>query len=209
MSEQSDRFLLPYEYAHIRVRRHWMILLPPILKALAVITVAVFLLSRNPYSRPVDTVATVLIVAALAYLGWQVLQWRMDHFIVTSHRVLLANGVLTKRTAVMPLSKVTDMTYEQTPMGRMLRYGTFIFESAGQDQALSKVSYLPGGARQLYLQISDLLFGPYRRSGSGTPPGTTSESDYPTAHRPHQTQPLPLLERAPGDRGPGSADPGS
>ncbi len=154
----TDRYLIPGETAEIETIRHWMILARPVLKSLAVIAVALFLLSNDPYSMVLRNIVTLALLLVVGYLGYQILEWRMDHFVVTNRRVLLVSGVLTKKTAVMPLLKVTDLTYEQSPLARLLNYGTFIFESAGQDQALSRVSYLPGGPRQLYKQISELLF---------------------------------------------------
>jgi membrane protein YdbS with pleckstrin-like domain len=138
-----------------------MILMPAVLKSLAIIALALFFLSNDPYSMALDNIVLLVISAVLLYLAYQITQWWMDHFIVTNRRVLLVSGVLTKRTAIMPLMKVTDLTFEQTPAARVLQYGTFVFESAGQDQALSRVTHLPGGPRQLYLQITDLLFATY------------------------------------------------
>jgi len=154
----TERYLIPDERAEIETRRHWMILAGPVLKSLAVIAVAMFLLSSDPYSDTTRNIAALALLGVAGYLGYQIVEWRMDHFVVTNRRVLLVSGVLTKKTAVMPLLKVTDLTYEQTPIARILGYGTFLFESAGQDQALSRVSHLPGGPRQLYKQISELLF---------------------------------------------------
>jgi hypothetical protein len=42
-------------------------------------------------------------------------------------------------------------------MGRILGYGKFILESAGQDQALTNVDYLPY-PEQLYLEVCGLIF---------------------------------------------------
>lgn len=166
----TSRYLLPDERAAIETRRHWMILMLPVVKSLAIITIALFFLSGDQYSTGLRNLVTLVIVAVICYLTYQFVQWRMDHFVVTNRRVLLVSGVLTKRTAVMPLLKVTDMTYEQNPLARVLRYGTFVFESAGQDQALSRVTHLPGGPRQLYLQISVLLFANYGSTGKPVPP---------------------------------------
>jgi len=44
---------------------------------------------------------------------------------------------------MMPLAKVTDMSFQRPPMGRLLGYGEFIVESAGQNQALRIVDHLP------------------------------------------------------------------
>ena len=58
----------------------------------------------------------------------------------------------------MPLSKVTDLTFERTLDGRMLGYGTIIVESAGQIQALNQINYMPR-PEEIYEALSELIFG--------------------------------------------------
>jgi hypothetical protein len=58
---------------------------------------------------------------------------------------------------MMPLAKVTDMSFKRTIAGRMLGYGEFVLESAGQEQALSNVPYLPY-PEQLYLEVCEMIF---------------------------------------------------
>ena len=77
--------------------------------------------------------------------------WAVDYFVVTSHRFILTSGLFNRKVAMMPLVKVTDMTFQRSFLGRILGYGTFILESAGQDQALSTVDYIPY-PEQLYLR---------------------------------------------------------
>ncbi len=195
------RYLIPDERAEIETRRHWMILARPVLASLAAIAIAMFLLSSDPYSEVMRNVVALTLLGVAGYLGYQILEWRLDQFVVTNRRVLLVSGVLTKKTAVMPLLKVTDLTYEQTPLARILGYGTFIFESAGQEQALSRVSHLPGGPRQLYKQISELLFN-YTGIAAPPPPPirhytvevATGTSPGESAMRTHTTTPIPRLD---------------
>jgi hypothetical protein len=47
----------------------------------------------------------------------------------------------------------------------MLGYGTMIIESAGQIQALSRISYLPD-PEEVYEAISELVFGEKRQTPS-------------------------------------------
>ena len=70
---------------------------------------------------------------------------------------MLTTGVISRNVNMMPLAKVTDMSFQRSPMGRLLGYGEFILESAGQDQALSNVDYLPY-PEQLYLEVCGLIF---------------------------------------------------
>jgi Bacterial PH domain len=59
----------------------------------------------------------------------------------------------------MPLLRVTDMKYEQSALGRTLNYGTFVLESAGQDQALREVKHLPN-PNELYLRVVEEMYEP-------------------------------------------------
>ena len=63
--------------------------------------------------------------------------------VVTDQRIFEVSGVLTRKVASMPLTRVTDMTYRRSLLGRLLGYGDLIVESAGQDQALSHIDHLP------------------------------------------------------------------
>ncbi|MDQ3577268.1 MAG: PH domain-containing protein, partial [Actinomycetota bacterium] len=67
-------------------------------------------------------------------------------------------GVLTIKVLMMPISKVTDLTYKRTAFGRIFGYGTIVVESAGQIQALNNIEYLPR-PEQVYDAISELVFG--------------------------------------------------
>jgi hypothetical protein len=59
---------------------------------------------------------------------------------------------------MMPLTKITDLAVDRSLMGRMLGYGTIVLESAGQDQALSKLEFVPE-PESMYLDISTEAFG--------------------------------------------------
>jgi len=87
-----------------------------------------------------------------------VLSWWVERIVVTDKRILMTTGLFTTRVLMMPISKVTDLTYKRTVNGRMLGYGTMIVESAGQFQALNHIEYLPK-PEQVYDAISELVFG--------------------------------------------------
>jgi len=71
--------------------------------------------------------------------------------------MLLQTGLVTRKVNMMPLSKVTDMSFQRSSLGRILGYGEFILESAGQEQALRVVDHLPY-PEQLYLEVCGLIF---------------------------------------------------
>jgi hypothetical protein len=84
---------------------------------------------------------------------------------------MLTKGIFTHQVGMMPLTKVTDLTFERTLNGRMLGYGTMVIESAGQIQALNRIDFLPD-PEEVYEAISELVFGDKRQTRSYTLPGS-------------------------------------
>ena len=72
--------------------------------------------------------------------------------------MMLSRGLITHNLGMMPLSKVTDLTFERTVAGRMLGYGSIRIESAGQNQAFEHITYVPR-PEEVYEAISELVFG--------------------------------------------------
>jgi membrane protein YdbS with pleckstrin-like domain len=155
-----ERYLLPSERRVVAVRHHWARLCEPALSVLAGLVALFWIDHALPTGLPM--VRTVLLAGWLvlcARLVWCILQWREDWFVVTDRRLLVRSGLLTRRVSMMPLIKVTDLSFSRPPIGRLLGYGEFVIESAGQDQALRRIRHLPN-PDLLYFDVCDLLFGP-------------------------------------------------
>jgi uncharacterized membrane protein YdbT with pleckstrin-like domain len=86
------------------------------------------------------------------------MEWWVERIVVTDKRFMISSGVFETKVAMMPITKVTDLTYERTVLGRMFGYGTLVVESAGQIQALNRIEFLPN-PEQVYDAISELTFG--------------------------------------------------
>jgi membrane protein YdbS with pleckstrin-like domain len=153
-----NKYLLPHEHQVITVRKHPAVLLRPIGVTLLGLVIAA-VVSTTVAQHNADVVGFVWIVWAvlLVWLAYKVWEWSQDYFIVTSRRMLLATGVITRKVAMMPLVKVTDMSFQRSSLGRLLGYGEFILESAGQEQALRRVDHIPY-PEQLYLEVCGLIF---------------------------------------------------
>jgi len=139
-----QRFLLEGERVVVDVRQHWFVIAGPV----AFTLIALFFVMWVDARVRVDAgeIARVLWFAWFIMLGWmgfQIAQWRHDRFIATNKRLLMDYGLITQKIAMMPFIKVTDMSYRRTVPGRIFGYGDFVLESAGQDQALRKVGWVP------------------------------------------------------------------
>ncbi|WP_158885382.1 PH domain-containing protein [Amycolatopsis anabasis] len=154
-----DEYLLDTERRVIRIRRHWAYLMWDSFEAVALIAICVMVSYLLPPSmwvlQNVLWYAALLVVLRYAY---QVMEWWVERLVVTDKRFVMTTGVFTTKVLMMPISKVTDLTYERTWNGRMLGYGTMVVESAGQIQALNRIEYLPR-PEEFYDTISELVFG--------------------------------------------------
>jgi uncharacterized membrane protein YdbT with pleckstrin-like domain len=153
-----DEYLLPTERRVIRVRQHFASVLNDVLKTALFLLLLVVAQNYLPASVLVDNIAFYLALVAVVRFSVLTILWWIERIVITDKRVMLAQGFLVHKIAMMPLSKVTDLTVDRTVMGRMLGYGTIVLESAGQDQALSKVEFVPQ-PETIYLDISAVAFG--------------------------------------------------
>jgi membrane protein YdbS with pleckstrin-like domain len=151
-----NKYLLPREVEVARVRQHPAVLIPASALTLGGLLLAGILSATVLHGIPADVVWVAWLVLLLR-LAWKVLNWSVDYFVVTTERLLLTRGFLTRRVNMLPLTKIVDMSFERSFPGRLLGYGAFTVETAGKDQALRNVEFIPY-PEQLYLLICGMLF---------------------------------------------------
>jgi hypothetical protein len=162
LDRDLDRSLVPGERAIVAVRHHWLSLSREIGAAVAATVLAFVVDVKVPTSEGgpmlLHNLSLLLWWGTMGWLVWTWLNWRREWFVATDKRFLLFYGFIRRKVAMMPLTKVTDMTFDQSLLGRIVGYGTFVMESAGQGQALSVVAYVPN-AQVHYQAICSELFG--------------------------------------------------
>jgi uncharacterized membrane protein YdbT with pleckstrin-like domain len=98
----------------IRVRRHWAMLLPVLLQTVGIV-LGVFLLSLLVAGVPglwlVQSLLWYVAVGAVIRLAWKVLHWRHEVLIITDKRFMINSGIIKTKNSMMPITKVTDMSY--------------------------------------------------------------------------------------------------
>ncbi len=155
---EIDEYLLPTERRVIRVRQHWAVLAKAIVQTLLFVLLLVFLEQYLPSGAIIDNLTFYLALVAVLRFTVLVILWWIDLIVITDKRVMLAQGIITHNIGMMPLSKVTDLTFRRTLGGQILGYGTVVVESAGQIQALNELHYLPH-PEEVYEALSELVFG--------------------------------------------------
>ena len=128
------------EYDIAAVHRHWVAYWRVVLEGVAVVVLGWLYLdtaSRGSW------VFFWLAAAVLCHGSWLFICLQSDVFVVTNRRIFRVRGPLGRKFATLPAARIVDYSVNQTLIGRTLDYGHFVFESAGQDQALHEIRYVP------------------------------------------------------------------
>ena len=172
---ELDRYLTPAEKIVFRTRLHWVRILRPWLLFFVVLVLTGLLGSKasaqsslNGQQNNINGLLFLVVLGFLVFALWRTFEWYREWFVGTDRRLMLTLGVLTRKIAMIPLGKVTDMRYDRPPIGQLLGYGSFVLESAGQEQAFREVNFVPN-PDILYRRISEELFTPNARATSDRP----------------------------------------
>jgi uncharacterized membrane protein YdbT with pleckstrin-like domain len=156
---KDDRLLADDEELVVDTHPHWKALLVPAIAVPVVVGVAswgVFVMasfSGRQYAQIAVVVVAVLLLVWLSLLPW--LRWRTTRFIVTSRRVVIRSGVISRTGRDIPLTRVNDVTFTHGLLDRMLGCGTLLIESGGERGQLV-VNEIPH-VEKVQRQLSDLV----------------------------------------------------
>lgn len=160
-----DDYILPTERRILRVRGHWALLVKDILESALAMALLMAVDSYLPSSQVIDTLTWYAGLVVTLRLTILVLDWWIERIVITDKRVMMSTGIITHRVAMMPLRKVTDLTFQQTVIGRTLGYGTMVVESAGQIQGLNRIEYMPQ-PDEIYEALTEMIFGEKKQTRS-------------------------------------------
>ena len=134
-----DELLVEGEEVIEHKHPHWKMLIVPVLAFLVTVGLASYLaaLIRNQSWAPWGWL--VLGVLGLAVVVWltivPLIRWRTTHFVVTTRRVLVREGVISRQGIDIPMSRINSVRFRHNLLERMLGCGTLVIESAS-DEAL-------------------------------------------------------------------------
>jgi uncharacterized membrane protein YdbT with pleckstrin-like domain len=129
-----ERLLNQGEEIVVDVRPHPCVLAGPV--AWAVLFVAAAAVG-TVVDLPVvaDWVLVALVALALIHLLARYLRWRSTNLIVTTDRLVRRSGVMAKQGREIPLNHLSDISYHQSLLDRVIGAGDLLLESAGRDSA--------------------------------------------------------------------------
>jgi uncharacterized membrane protein YdbT with pleckstrin-like domain len=152
----QDRSLAVGEESVAILHPHWKTLVLPVVLTFLVVAVLLAGEVLIPANRGATIERLALAVVAIALLMWwlmfPILIWRTTVYEVTTKRMRLRDGILTRNGRDIPLSRITDVSFRKGVLDRLLGSGTLVVESAGEHGELT-LREIPHVER-----VSSLLF---------------------------------------------------
>ena len=139
---------------------HWLTVVVPTIFGLLLAAACVFIVIQTPDDETGNRIqwiaVAVLLLVAIPAVIVPYLRWRTTHYVITSHRVMVRRGILTKQGKDITLSKITDVSFQQTLLDRLIRAGSLHIESAG-DSPDENLTYIPNSnvVQQLINRLID------------------------------------------------------
>lgn len=157
----SRRLLNDGEYVVVSTRTHVKALLLPAFLLIVLAGVAGYVssfVSGSNRAQPL-LVAVIWVVALIVAFFWvfkPFLRWLTTTYTVTNRRLITRTGILSRRGHDIPLSRISDVSYEFGVWDRLLGCGTLVVSDASEQGRLE----LPDIPRveTVHLKISELLF---------------------------------------------------
>ncbi len=131
-----DPSLTQDEHLVLLLHPHWKTLIRPFAVAVLVIAIAliaeVLILSNSAAAVERLVVAAVAILAVMLWLIVPVLRWRTTTYELTTRRMRVRSGIVTRHGRDIPLARINDVSFEKGPLDRLLGSGRLVVESAGE-----------------------------------------------------------------------------
>jgi uncharacterized membrane protein YdbT with pleckstrin-like domain len=149
------------EHLVLRLHRHWKTVLMPLLVLAATVVALLVLLLVVPAVR--DNAAGRLALGAVAlvidivFVATPLLRWRTTTYELTSRRLRLRAGLLTRTGRDFPLTRISDVSFAQGLLDRILGCGRLVVESPGEhgQLVLTEIPNVQGVQATLFQLVED------------------------------------------------------
>jgi uncharacterized membrane protein YdbT with pleckstrin-like domain len=137
----NDRSLAVGEQPVAILHPHWKTLVAPVVMTFVVVAVLLAgeVLIPAGSGAAIERLA-IAVIAVLLLMWWLVipiLSWRTTVYELTTRRMRLRDGILTRSGRDIPLSRITDVSFRKGVLDRLFGCGTLVVESAGEHGELT------------------------------------------------------------------------
>ncbi len=133
-----DKSLIEGETVLYKARLHWIVLLWPFLigalvgiAGIGFLVGGVYHSARSGISGAMGVVGFVLFLGAIVLVAGGIVRRNATEIAVTSRRVLIKTGIVNRHTLELLLARIESISVNETPLGRMLGYGSVTLRGTG------------------------------------------------------------------------------
>ena len=143
-------------------RQHWFAVLAEtwafVIAAVIALAVLIWATSSNlaNLGGVIQVLALVVLLGALAYIGVKVWAWRNQEYLITTRRVIKAEGIFNKQMGDSSLEKVNDARLTQSWIGRIFDYGTLDILTASEAAETGLLNDFPMLAEPVKFKVAML-----------------------------------------------------
>lgn len=164
-----QKLLAQDEAIKYEMHPHWRALIGPIIVLVLDVFLGIFLMVISPWAW----LTWVIAAAMVFFLFWPTLfmflRWITTDYVFTDRRVIVRQGILSKRGRDVPLAKINNVSFYVPFLGRILNFGMLEIQSAGENDGLS-VKDVPN-VESIQRDVYELMEADdsRRRAGGSTP----------------------------------------
>ena len=149
------------EHLVLKLHQHWKTVLRPLLILAATVLALLFLLLLVPAVRDASVarlgLAAAAVVIVIVFVVGPLLRWRTTSYELTNRRLRLRAGILTRRGRDFPLTRISDVSFAQGVLDRVLGCGRLVVESPGEhgQLVLTEIPHVQDVQATLFQLVED------------------------------------------------------
>jgi uncharacterized membrane protein YdbT with pleckstrin-like domain len=149
------------EHLVLKVHQHWKTVLRPVLVfALIVVVLLVVLIFAAPVRHAAAArlaLGAAALVAAILWCARPLLRWWTTSYELTNRRLRLRAGIISRTGRDFPLTRISDVSFAQGLLDRMLGCGRLVVESPGEhgQLILSEIPHVQQVQATLFQLVED------------------------------------------------------
>jgi uncharacterized membrane protein YdbT with pleckstrin-like domain len=162
-----ENVLADEERVVLRLHPHWKTVLGAIIVFVLVVGLAAFGVAMSPWPVLDYVLLGLAVLLLILYPLRRFLRWMTTHYVFTTHRILLRQGILSRSGRDIPLDRINDVSFQHNLLERMLGCGTLTIESAGEHGqiVLTDIPHVERTQSVLYQLVEDADEAPEVRGG--------------------------------------------
>ncbi|MDI6734787.1 MAG: PH domain-containing protein [bacterium] len=120
------------EYKILEVKKHWIVLLRPLLLLGFFLLLTISLYKVEQDTRVVSIIFWFLTFISFLSFIYTIFARKYDIWVITNLRVIDEYGIFSHNSKESPLDKINNISYRQSLFGRIFNYGDIQIQTAAE-----------------------------------------------------------------------------